>query len=112
MLFHLLPLKTSETKSDKPDRPPKVPHGDPDRKRKPNVPNKQASGNKAQKTELPEELQNITGLRMATEAGEKFCWPYNCKKGCKFAEAGKSCRRGIHACMRCGKNHSLQDCKE
>ena len=112
VLFHLLPLKTSETKSDKPDRPPKVPHGDPDRKRKPNAPNKQASGNKAQKTELPEELQNITGLRMATEAGEKFCWPYNCKKGCKFAKAGKSCRRGIHACMRCGKNHSLQDCKE
>ena len=46
-------LKPSETKSDKPDRPPKVPRGDPDRKRKPNAPNKQASGNKAQEDGTP-----------------------------------------------------------
>ncbi|CAE7340175.1 unnamed protein product [Symbiodinium sp. CCMP2592] len=101
VLFHLLPLKSSEVKPDKPDKPPKLPHGDPDKKRKPNSPNKQDSGNKVQKAELPDELKNIAGLRMATEAGEKFCWPFNCKKGCKFAKAGKSCRRGIHACMRC-----------
>ena len=65
-----------------------------------------------QKAELPDELKNVTGLKMTTEAGEKFCWPFNCKKGCKFANSGKSCRRGIHACMRCGKNHSSQECKE
>ncbi|CAE7316422.1 unnamed protein product [Symbiodinium sp. CCMP2592] len=87
VLFHLLPLKSSEVKPDKPDKPPKLPHGDPDKKRKPNSPNKQDSGNKVQKAELPDELKNITGLRMATEAGEKFCWPFNCKKGCKFAKA-------------------------
>eukprot|EP00439_Symbiodinium_sp_Y106_P081486 s2168_g20.t1 len=112
VLFHLLPLKNSESKPEKPDKPPKVPHVDPDKKRKPNGSNKQDSGNKAQKAELPDELKNVNGLKMTTEAGEKFCWPFNCKKGCKFAKAGKSCRRGLHACMRCGKNHSLQECKE
>ena len=107
VLFHLLPLKNSESKPEKPDN-----HVDPDKKRKPNGSNKQDSGNKAQKAELPDELKNVNGLKMTTEAGEKFCWPFNCKKGCKFAKAGKSCRRGLHACMRCGKNHSLQECKE
>ena len=112
VLFHLLPLRSSESKPEKPDKPPKVPSNDPDKKRKPSGSNKQDSGNKAQKAELPDELKNVTGLKMTTEAGEKFCWPFNCKKGCKFANSGKSCRRGIHACMRCGKNHSSQECKE
>ena len=47
-----------------------MPHCDPDKKRKPNGSNKQDSGNKAQKAELPDELKNISGLKMNTEAGE------------------------------------------
>ena len=115
VLFHLLPVR--EVKPSAPP-PPKLDDKrllDGDKKRKTTGSgnkNNKDSGGKAQKAELPNELKGIQGLNMTTEAGEKFCWPYNCAKGCRFAKAGKSCRRGKHACMKCGKNHSLRDCKE
>ena len=99
VLFHLLPVR--EVKPSAPPPPDDKRLLDGDKKRKTtgstNKSN-QDSGGKAQKAELPDELKGIQGLNMATEAGEKFCWPYNCAKGCRFAKAGKSCRRGKHAC--------------
>ncbi|CAE7337159.1 unnamed protein product [Symbiodinium sp. CCMP2456] len=110
VLFHLLPSR--ETKA--PERPQRDPSKkDDDKKRKINEKKKvKPDSTKVQKSEMPDELRSIPNLLTVSESGEKFCWPYNCAKGCKFAKAGKSCRRGKHACMRCGKNHSLQECKE
>ena len=112
VLFHLLPTREVKV-SDGPPNAPDRTGIDKDKKRKQDEAkeNKQDSS-KAQKAELPEELKSVPGLHMATEAGEKFCWPFNCAKGCRFAKVGKSCRRGKHACMKCCKNHSRQPCKE
>ena len=114
VLFHLLNVREV-----RPVEPPRVPPKKEDKfakldnkRRHEELKKNNQDPNKSQKAELPDELKAIPGLKLATAEGEKFCWPYNCAKGCRFAKAGKACRRGKHACMKCGKNHSLQECKE
>ena len=112
VLFHLLPTREIKVTGGPPNAPDRTGNeGDKKRKFDEAKKNKQ-DPSKTTKAELPEELKSVSGLRMSTEEGEKFCWPFNCAKGCRFAKVGKSCRRGKHACMKCGKNHSLQQCKE
>ena len=114
VLFHLLnvrEVRTVEAPRVPPKKEDKFAKLDNKRKQEELKKNKQ-DPNKSQKAELPDELKAIPGLNLTTAEGEKFCWPYNCAKGCRFAKAGKACRRGKHACMKCGKNHSLQECKE
>jgi hypothetical protein len=54
---------------------------------------------------LPREL---AGLSTANSEGKRYCWPYNMKKGCK----AKDCKKGVHACMRCGGDHPAHGCPQ
>ena len=41
---------------------------------------------------------------MEPASGKPICFPLN-RDGCKFAKAGKRCRRGLRICWRCFKEH-------
>jgi len=42
-------------------------------------------------------------------SGKPICFPFN-RDGCRFAKAGKRCRRGLHICWRCFKEHPFTQC--
>ena len=42
-------------------------------------------------------------------SGKPICFQFN-RDGCRFAKAGKRCRRGLHICWRCFKGHPFSQC--
>lgn len=90
--FHLLPLPQSGTK--------KV--ADPPIKKIKKVKGK---GN----GKMPREL---LGLNQSTASGDRICYNYNLKHGCKYAKPGQSCKKGKHICMKCQGQHSQLACKK
>ena len=42
-------------------------------------------------------------------SGKPICFQFN-RDGCRFAKAGKRCRRGLHLCWRCFKEHPFSQC--
>ena len=96
--FHLLPLPGrakpggSVDDHDK-DKPPKK-----DKKVK------KVKG----KGKMPKDL---VGMNPNGPGGERLCYNYNLKHGCKFAKAGQSCKRGKHLCMKCHGPHPQMTCK-
>ena len=90
--FHLLPTPVGKIKVPKvkPDKPPKNPKG-------------------KGKGKAPKEL---VGLRHNTDEGDRICFNYNMKHGCKFARHGSSCKRGKHVCMKCFGEHPQIKCRK
>ena len=90
--FHLLPLPQSVVKKADPIiKPPTI---------------KKVKGKG--KGKMPREL---LGLNQNAASGERICYNYNLKHGCKFAKPGQSCKKGKHICMKCQGQHSQLACK-
>ena len=47
-----------------------------------------------------------------TSSGDRICYNFNLKHGCKFAKVRQSCKRGRHLCIKCHGDHSLTSCKK
>ena len=59
---------------------------------------------------VPAELR---GLSHNTPGGDRICWNFNIKgKTCKFAKPGSKCKRGVHCCMVCFKDHPYHKCPD
>ena len=57
--------------------------------------------------------QELRGLNHNTPKGDRICWNFNLKnKGCKVAKAGSKCKRGVHCCMICYKDHPYHKCSD
>ena len=55
----------------------------------------------------------IRDLNHNTPKGDRICWNFNLKgKSCKFAKAGSKCKRGVHCCMICYKDHPYHQCPD
>ena len=91
--FHLLPMPVGKTKQPKPPKPDKPPKG----------------GKGKGKGKAPKEL---LGLHHNTDEGERVCFNFNMKHGCKYAKPGSSCKRGKHVCMKCFGDHPQMKCKK
>ena len=94
--FHLLPVPVGKVKSN----PPPI---------KPDKPDKVKKGKGKGKGKTPKEL---IGLSTNTDNGERICYNYNLSHGCKFAKAGKACKRGKHVCMKCFSDHPQHKCRK
>lgn len=93
--FHLLPLPMGKTKPVKVDKPDKI---------------KKAKGSKGGgKGKMPKDL---VGLSPNAPNGDRICYNFNLKHGCKFAKPGQSCKRGRHICIKCHGNHGMASCKK
>ena len=91
--FHLLPLPAGRVKPDKVIKPPK-----------------KVKGGKGQgKGKMPKDL---VGMVPNMANGDRICYNFNLKHGCKFAKVGQSCKRGRHVCIKCHGNHSVVSCKK
>eukprot|EP00435_Cladocopium_sp_Y103_P067068 s523_g29.t1 len=57
----------------------------------------------------PNVPKDLIGKALQTPSGERICWPYNMSSGCKDAQPGQKCSRGLHVCAEpgCGKPHGL-----
>ena len=55
--------------------------------------------------------KDLVGMNPNGPGGERLCYNYNLKHGCKFAKAGQSCKRGKHLCMKCHGPHPQMACK-
>lgn len=91
--FHLLPMPVGKTKQPKPPKPDKPPKG----------------GKGKGKGKAPKEL---LGLHHNTDEGERVCFNFNMKHGCKYAKPGSSCKRGKHVCMKCFGDHPQMKCRK
>lgn len=91
--FKLLPLPQGKTsKPDKVIKDPKI---------------KKVKGKG--KGKMPKDL---IGMSPNTSGGDRICYNFNLKHGCKYAKPGQSCKRGRHVCMKCHGNHSQISCKK
>ena len=60
-------------------------------------------GQKGSEAKMPAEIR---GLKSNTSTGERICWNYNLPhQQCTFAQAGGTCKRGKHVCMKCEAAH-------
>ncbi len=93
--FHVLPVPNGKIKKN----PPAI---------KPAKPDKIKKGKGKGKGKSPKEL---IGLSHNTDGRERICFNFNLAHGCKFAKAGKACKRGKHVCVQCFADHPQHACK-
>ena len=102
--YHLLPCPGRSAPNTDVIKPPKRKGQEddpPDRKK-----GKGKGGGKGP----PQELRD---LNHNTPKGDRICWNFNLKnKGCKYAKAGSKCKRGVHCCMICYKDHPYHKCND
>ncbi len=94
---HLLPLPGKGKTNNPTDDPDKV-------IKYPKIKVKKVKG----KGKMPKDL---IGLNPNGPGGERLCYNFNLKHGCKFAKAGQSCKCGKHLCMKCDGPHPQMSCK-
>ena len=92
--FHLLPMPAGKTKPLKPPKPDKPPKG---------------GKGKSGKGKAPKEL---LGMHHNTDGGDRICFNFNMKHGCRYAKPGSACKRGKHVCMKCFGDHPQVKCKK
>jgi len=105
--YHLLPCpgRTTPSNDDKDKKDKKKrrvgDHEDADKKK-----GKGKGGGKG----APAEIRDLSHN---TPKGDRICWNFNLKgKTCKYAKAGSKCKRGVHCCMICYKDHPYHQCPD
>ena len=65
---------------------------------------------KSKEAPVPKELK---GLSATTKAGAPKCFRWSLESGCKNAQGGQTCWKGLHVCMKCGSStHGAHACKD
>ena len=115
--FHLLPLPSAKTSTDKPAAA--KPKARPERRRSRSParaagsdqqPKGKGKGKRGKRGRGPNVPKALINKSLQTPEGERICWPFNLESGCKDARPGEKCPRGIHVCSEpgCQKPHSMQ----
>lgn len=110
VVFHLLPTPKGAG-GDKPYKKTKkrpVSSGSEDsepKRRKPDKPDK------SKRAAVPKALK---GLSARNKKGVPYCFNFNLAHGCTGKASGTPlrCSRGLHACMKCGREHGQHECRD